>query len=129
MPDIRPASSPPPGESDRPVKRSRADGQGSRASFPDAAVLAKQYLESEPYKHVSVAGLFDDELVCSGKCHMSSRQLTGRNFDQLEKVVTESRAYGERGSEDALPGWGWEHKETDIYKVCTATHYHEVYPC
>lgn len=25
--------------------------------------------------------------------------------------------YGVRGEEGSLPGWGWEQKETDIYKV------------
>jgi hypothetical protein len=36
---------------------------------------------------------------------------------QLEAVVEESRTYGVRGEEGSLPGWGWEQKETDIYKV------------
>ena len=36
---------------------------------------------------------------------------------QLEGVVEESRTYGIRGEEGSLPGWGWEQKETDIYKV------------
>jgi hypothetical protein len=36
---------------------------------------------------------------------------------QLEGVVEESRTYGVRGEEDSLQGWGWEQKETDIYKV------------
>jgi hypothetical protein len=37
--------------------------------------------------------------------------------NQLEAVVEESRTYGVRGEEGSLPGWGWEQKETDIYKV------------
>lgn len=36
---------------------------------------------------------------------------------KLEAVVEESRTYGIRGEEGSLPGWGWEQKETDIYKV------------
>ncbi len=32
-------------------------------------------------------------------------------------MVEESRTYGVRGEEGSLPGWGWEQKETDIYKV------------
>lgn len=37
---------------------------------------------------------------------------------QLEGVVHEANTvYGERGTESALPGWGFERKETDIYKV------------
>jgi hypothetical protein len=36
---------------------------------------------------------------------------------QLERVVEESRTYGVRGEEGSLRGWGWEQKETDIYKV------------
>jgi len=37
-------------------------------------------------------------------------------------VVEESRTYGIRGEEDSLQGWGWEQKETDIYKVGTCNH-------
>lgn len=59
--------------------------------------LAEQYQTSAPYKHISVASLFDD--------------------DVLQGVVSESRTYGTRHEEGSLPGWGWEHKETDIYKV------------
>lgn len=36
---------------------------------------------------------------------------------QLEAVVDESTTYGVRGEEGSLHGWGWEQKETDIYKV------------
>lgn len=36
---------------------------------------------------------------------------------QLESVVEETRTYGIRGEEGSLAGWGWEQKETDIYKV------------
>ena len=38
---------------------------------------------------------------------------------QLEAVVQESHSYGVRGdpSTSSLPGWGWEQKETDIYKI------------
>lgn len=35
-------------------------------------------------------------------------------------MVEESRTYGVRGEEGSLPGWGWEQKETDIYKVSTS---------
>ena len=31
--------------------------------------------------------------------------------------MQESFAYGVRGEEGSLPGWGWEEKETDIYQV------------
>jgi hypothetical protein len=36
--------------------------------------------------------------------------------------VQEGQTYGVRGEEGSLPGWGWEQKETDIYKVSLAVH-------
>lgn len=33
-----------------------------------------------------------------------------------------------RHEEGSLPGWGWEHKETDIYKVGSAKHRFEGCP-
>lgn len=36
---------------------------------------------------------------------------------QLESVVEESWTYGDRGEPSSRQGWGWEQKETDIYKI------------
>lgn len=64
----------------------------------ERSALASRYASSAPYRHISAAGLFDDAL--------------------LESVVTESRTYGDRHDPASpLAGWGWEHKETDIYKI------------
>lgn len=38
-------------------------------------------------------------------------------YMKLEGVVEESKKFGMRGEEGSLPGWGWEQKETDIYKI------------
>lgn len=73
---------------------------GPAISLPadtDVSNLAQQYQTSAPYKHISVPNLFEDGV--------------------LQGVVSESRTYGTRHEEGSLPGWGWEHKETDIYKV------------
>ncbi|RSH83926.1 hypothetical protein EHS25_005170 [Saitozyma podzolica] len=55
------------------------------------------YRSAVPYKYAAVSGLISDEI--------------------LEAVVEESRTYGVRGEEGSLPVWGWEQKETDIYKI------------
>lgn len=85
---------------DEPVLSS-SSSSASAIHLPETSErneLASRYSSSSPYRHISAAGLFDDAL--------------------LESVVTESRTYGERHDPASqLPGWGWEHKETDIYKI------------
>ncbi len=107
----------------RPAKRSRVEPDvlagPVHTAFPDPQPLSAQYQTAQPYKHISAPKLFDDELVvimCSESLSAADRADT----TQLEAVVTEANtAYGERGTESALPGWGFEKKETDIYKVET----------
>jgi hypothetical protein len=101
MPSTTRARSPSPSApSKKPRTESSRLAAGPAISLPadnDVPVLAEQYQKSDPYKHISVPSLFDDEV--------------------LQGVVSESRTYGTRHEEGSLPGWGWEHKETDIYKV------------
>lgn len=101
MPSATRARSPSPSlASKKPRLESSSLAAGPAINLPaetDVPALADQYQKSDPYKHISVPGLFDDEV--------------------LQGVVTESRTYGTRHEEGSLPGWGWEHKETDIYKV------------
>ncbi|KAK8844696.1 hypothetical protein IAR55_006545 [Kwoniella newhampshirensis] len=66
-------------------------------SEEEVAAHREKYDHAEPYKYAAVGGLLSDEL--------------------LEGVVEESRTFGVRGEESSLPGWGWEQKETDIYKI------------
>ncbi|KAJ9098725.1 hypothetical protein QFC21_004373 [Naganishia friedmannii] len=102
MPSAIRARSPTP---DSAIKKPRLDSTAALPAGPaivlpadtDVSNLAEKYQTSAPYKHISVASLFDDEV--------------------LQGVVTESRTYGTRHAEGSLPGWGWEHKETDIYKI------------
>lgn len=104
MPSATRARSPSPSTASKKPRLDSKTGAdltaGPAISLPaDTTVsnLAEQYQTSAPYKHISVPSLFDD--------------------DVLQGVVTESRTYGTRHEEGSLPGWGWEHKETDIYKV------------
>ncbi|KAL7421014.1 putative component of NuA3 histone acetyltransferase complex [Cryptotrichosporon argae] len=79
-----------------PEKRAKAAG----FSLPTGAkreAYAEAYRAAAPYNHVVVKGAFEDGL--------------------LENVVEETRTYGVRGEEGSLPGWGWEQKETDIYRI------------
>ncbi|OCF34794.1 nuclear protein [Kwoniella heveanensis CBS 569] len=57
----------------------------------------EKYVQASPFQYAAVNGLLSDEL--------------------LEGVVEESWRYGNRGEEGSHPGWGWEQKETDIYKI------------
>ncbi|WVQ82610.1 hypothetical protein IAT38_004741 [Cryptococcus sp. DSM 104549] len=61
------------------------------------AAYRETYVNATPYKYAAIGGLLSDEL--------------------LEGVVDESKIFGIRGEEGSLPGWGWEPKETDIYKI------------
>ena len=74
-----------------------------------------KYLHAQPYKHAVLNGMIADELV--SRLGRSTARSKIAHVDQLEAVVEESRTYGIRGEEGSLPGWGWEQKETDIYKV------------
>lgn len=65
--------------------------------LPDPSPLAEQYENAPVYKHLSVGDLFQDSI--------------------LQGVVKESKTYGVRHEESSLPGWGWEEKHTDIYKI------------
>ncbi|EIW72950.1 hypothetical protein TREMEDRAFT_42106 [Tremella mesenterica DSM 1558] len=66
-------------------------------SVEDLRVHRQNYLQATPYRHAVVGGLLSDEL--------------------LESFVEETKTYGVRGEDGSLPGWGWEQKETDIYKI------------
>ncbi|ORY27313.1 putative nucleus protein [Naematelia encephala] len=85
----------------RDPKRARIDTSTSKyITLPTGDELSahrEQYAQAVPYKYAAIGGLLSDEL--------------------LEGVVEESRTYGPRGEEGSLPGWGWEQKETDIYKI------------
>ncbi|WVQ72339.1 hypothetical protein IAR50_001890 [Cryptococcus sp. DSM 104548] len=81
--------------------RSQAD-QGAQAainhpSAEDVTAYREKYVNAAPFRHAVIGGLLSDDL--------------------LEGVVEESKKFGTRGEEGSLPGWGWEHKETDIYKI------------
>ncbi|KAK4686987.1 prolyl 3-hydroxylase /prolyl 3,4-dihydroxylase, partial [Tremellales sp. Uapishka_1] len=83
----------------RKVKKQRQEGNLA-IQIPSEEIVHsyhEKYEASTPYKHAVIGGLLSDEL--------------------LEGVVEESRTYGVRGEEGSLPGWGWEQKETDIYKI------------
>ncbi|WWD22752.1 hypothetical protein CI109_107245 [Kwoniella shandongensis] len=93
------------------AKKAKVEAPATAPSGTDKAVLGsiqipsteevtahrERYLKAEPYKYAAIGGLLSDEL--------------------LEGVVEESRTFGVRGEEGSLPGWGWEQKETDIYKI------------
>ncbi|ORX35046.1 Oxoglutarate and iron-dependent oxygenase degradation C-term-domain-containing protein [Kockovaella imperatae] len=84
----------------RATKKRRVDIGSKVINLPlkdDLKQERVKYEQAEPYKHAVLHGLISDEL--------------------LEAVVEESRTYGNRGEEDSLQGWGWEQKETDIYKI------------
>ncbi|TXT10632.1 hypothetical protein VHUM_02137 [Vanrija humicola] len=95
---VRPRSSS--AEPGRASKKAKADATEQPINLPDGAdrkALNDKYEASTPYKHIVVPGLLSDEL--------------------LESVVEETTTYGVRGEENSLLGWGWEQKETDIYKI------------
>ncbi|BEI83357.1 hypothetical protein CcaverHIS002_0312250 [Cutaneotrichosporon cavernicola] len=94
---VRPRSPGP--ETERKAKKAKADVSPD-ITLPEGTTrhaLHETYEQSTPYKHIVVPGLLTDEL--------------------LESVVEETKTYGVRGEEGSLAGWGWEQKETDIYKI------------
>ncbi len=62
MAPTRPRSSSPSGPSH---KKQKIDikGDGSALNLPDPTPLAEEYQAAQPYKYISVGGLFDDQVV------------------------------------------------------------------
>ncbi|ADV19672.1 nuclear protein [Cryptococcus gattii E566] len=89
--------------SGRATKKSRNNTEHavlSSINHPSAEQVAayrEKYVNAAPFKHAVLSDLLSDDL--------------------LEGVVEESKKFGMRGEEGSLPGWGWEQKETDIYKI------------
>ncbi|WVO16068.1 hypothetical protein L204_103733 [Cryptococcus depauperatus] len=66
-------------------------------SVDQVTAYREEYVNASPFKHAVISGVLSDEM--------------------LEGVVQECKKFGIRGEEGSLPGWGWEQKETDIYKI------------
>ena len=103
-----------------PSKKARLNHTTERRpiNLPSASAVElerQKYNSAKPYRHASIGGLFDDDLV--SPIFAPIHPILTLDVSQLESVVRESRTYGVRGEEGSLPGWGWEQKETDIYKV------------
>ncbi|WVR03156.1 hypothetical protein IAU60_000146 [Kwoniella sp. DSM 27419] len=98
---VRPRPSSPSGErtSKKAKPETTATALASIRIPSDEEVTAhrERYVQASPFQYAAIGGLLSDDL--------------------LEGVVEESWTYGTRGEEDSHPGWGWEQKETDIYKI------------
>ncbi|WVQ94242.1 hypothetical protein IAU59_001320 [Kwoniella sp. CBS 9459] len=100
---VRPRSPEPTTSGERSHKKPRAETTATALSSiqtptpEQIKAYREKYVQASPFQYAAINGLLSDEL--------------------LEGVVEESWRYGNRGEEGSHPGWGWEQKETDIYKI------------